>query len=134
MLIHEAATLAGLPARRIRFYESLGLLRAARQGDGRYRSFSDDDVERLRLIAGARRVGLSLREIAAVLRHVDDGMAPCNDVLVALDRRIDEVHDALGGLRRLHTRLVRLRAEGASLPRDDLRGERCICALVKSLA
>jgi len=67
MLIHEAATRTGLPARRIRYYESLGLVRAARQGEGAYRSFSDGDLERLRFIAGSRRAGLSLDEVAAVL-------------------------------------------------------------------
>jgi len=134
MLIHEAATRTGLPARRIRCYESLGLVRAARQGEGAYRSFSDGDLERLRFIAGSRRAGLSLDEVAAVLRHRDSGVAPCDEVLAAIDRQIGSVDSALHELRQLHARLLRLRREGAALPRDDVLGERCICSLVKSLA
>ena len=134
MLIHEASNRTGLPPRRIRYYESLGLLRAARHGHNGYRSFGDDELERLRFIAGARRAGLSLAEVAAVLRHRDNGVAPCGEVLTAIDRRIGSVEQALADLRRLRSRLVRLRAEGSALPRDDVRGERCICSLVKSLS
>jgi len=134
MLIHETAHQTGLPARRIRYYESLGLIRPARQPGGNYRRFSHADVERLRFIGGARRAGLSLDEVAAVLRHRDKGVAPCGEVLAAIDRQIGSVEGALEDLRRLRARLLRLRREGAALPRDDVLGERCICSLVKTLA
>lgn len=47
MRIGEAASLSGLSARMIRYYEQRGVVRGARARDG-HRRYTDDDVQRLR--------------------------------------------------------------------------------------
>ena len=47
MRIGEAASLSGLSARMIRYYEQRGVVRGARARDG-HRRYTDDDVRRLR--------------------------------------------------------------------------------------
>ncbi|HYG27582.1 MAG TPA: MerR family transcriptional regulator [Caulobacteraceae bacterium] len=66
MSIGEAALLTRLSNRAIRLYESQGLLQPARGANGN-RLFSGRDVERLQVIAMARRMGVTLKEVARVI-------------------------------------------------------------------
>ena len=95
--------------RTIRFYEQAGLLPAPPRTAGGYRSYDDDALTRLRFVRSAQALGLSLAEIAEVLRIRDCHGPPCTYVaellgthIHALDSRIAE----LTALRdELHTRL-----------------------------
>ena len=62
--IGEAARRLGVSAATLRLYERRGLLPKARRTAAGYRQYSVDDLHRARLVRRARRVGLSLREIA----------------------------------------------------------------------
>ena len=109
MRIGQLATQTGVPVRTIRFYEEGGLLPAPPRTPGGYRSYDDDAVTRLRFVRSAQALGLSLAEIAEVLRIRDYQGPPCTYVaellgthIHALDTRIAE----LTALRdELHTRL-----------------------------
>ena len=98
-----------MAVRTIRFYEQAGLLPAPPRTAGGYRSYDDDAVTRLRFVRSAQALGLSLAEIAEVLRIRDYQGPPCTYVaellathIHALDTRIAE----LTALRdELHTRL-----------------------------
>ena len=65
MKIKEVEQRTGVARANIRFYESKGLLRPAREGN-QYRAYSEDDVETLRKIVLLRRMGLSIADIQAV--------------------------------------------------------------------
>ena len=66
--IQEIAELAGITARSIRYYEEIGLLAPAARSEGAYRLYDNDDLERLRFIAGLRNdAGFSLAEIGKLL-------------------------------------------------------------------
>ena len=84
--------------RTIRFYEQSGLLPAPSRTPAGYRSYDQDAVTRLRFVRSAQALGLSLAEIADVLRIRDHQGPPCSYVaelldthIGALDRRIDEL-------------------------------------------
>jgi DNA-binding transcriptional MerR regulator len=62
MRIGEVAKRTGVSIRAIRHYDSVGLLRANRDENG-YRSFTAEDVERVRLIQTFLSVGFRLEEI-----------------------------------------------------------------------
>ncbi len=132
MLIQELALQAGVAAKTIRYYETIGLLPAAARGPNNYRRYSARDLERLRLIAGARRIGLPLLDVAEIRRARDTGQAPCGHVLAALARHLSDVEHRIADLLSLRTTLAELLAQGTALPQDDVLGEQCVCALLKA--
>lgn len=109
MRIGQLAAQTGVPVRTIRFYEQSGILPAPQRTEAGYRTYDNDAIVRLRFVRSAQTLGLSLAEIADVLRIRGHQGPPCAYVaemlqthLRALDARIEE----LGALRdELHARL-----------------------------
>jgi DNA-binding transcriptional MerR regulator len=65
-------------------------------------------VGRLRLIKGAQRAGLRLREIGELLQVADRGQCPCGHTETLLRERLAEVRAELDRLHALEADLVRL--------------------------
>lgn len=65
MFIGEAAKRSGVSTKTIRYYQSLGLLSAQRQGS--YRVFEERDVRLIRLIKQLQVLGFRLSEMKQVL-------------------------------------------------------------------
>jgi MerR family Zn(II)-responsive transcriptional regulator of zntA len=63
----DLARATGNTVRTIRFYEEQGLLRPSVVSEGGHRRYTEEDLEKLRLIADLRELGLPLCEIRAVL-------------------------------------------------------------------
>jgi DNA-binding transcriptional MerR regulator len=111
--IGQLAAQTGYSVRTIRFYEQSGLLPAPHRTPAGYRSYDQDAVTRLRFVRSAQALGLSLAEIAGVLRIRDHHGPPCSYVaelldshISALDARIAELtalRDELRARRPLHT-------------------------------
>lgn len=85
MRISQLAARSRVPASTLRFYESAGLLPAARTATG-YRLYDEEAVERLGLIGTAKRLGLPLEEIRDVLAVWESGT--CAEVKADLRPRI----------------------------------------------
>ena len=132
MVIHELAQQAGISATTIRYYESVSLMPRPERSVNNYRQYTSADVERLRLIGGARSLGFPLADIADILRARDNDVAPCQRVLDALDQRLAEIDRRFADLLALRETLDQLKREGAALPLDDVRGEHCVCYLLKT--
>lgn len=115
MLIHELARKTGVPAKTIRYYESIGLLPRPKRAANNYRQYTPADVERLRFIAGARSVGLALEDIAAILTARDKGIAPCRRVLDTIAKQPHEIDRRIADLLSLREVLRQLHTEGAIL-------------------
>lgn len=62
MNVSDLARRAGVTPKAIRFYESEGILPAARRAPNGYREYDSDDVCRLRLVVALRGLGLPLPE------------------------------------------------------------------------
>src|ERR1041385_1018782 len=93
----------GLPAKPIRYYESIGLVGPARRTGGNYRLYDERDVRTLRFIERARRLGFSLKEVAELLTLWRDRHRASADVrrlAQAQIRRVDERLSELQGMRR----------------------------------
>jgi len=74
----------------ILYYESIGLLHAARRTQANYRSYNDRDLLRLQQICAYRKAGLHLEDIAAILeRKESDSAAVLKRRLLELDREIE---------------------------------------------
>jgi Cu(I)-responsive transcriptional regulator len=79
MNIGEVATASGLPAKTIRYYEDIGLLRAARGTNG-YRHFVDRDVRMLSFVSRARSLGFSIDDCRSLLSLYADKDRASTDV------------------------------------------------------
>lgn len=130
MKIQELAKITGVSTKTIRYYEEIGLLPAPARAENNYRQYSEQDVERVRLVVGARRLGLSLDEISEVLALRERRAAPCRALVERLEHKADEIAERIRELRRLESELRSLHALGRMLFFDDVDGKQCVCHLV----
>ena len=65
--IGVAAQRAGISARMVRHYESLGLISGVARTDSGYRQYTEADVHALHFIRRSRDLGFSMEEIAELL-------------------------------------------------------------------
>lgn len=73
MKIGEVAERTGVATRLIRYYEQQGLLTPARKSNG-YRSYGEQDVERVTRVAGLVQAGIPTR-LVKVLMDAEDASA-----------------------------------------------------------
>ena len=97
MNIGEASGRSGLPAKTIRYYENIGLIRPDRSDNG-YRDYRADDVHKLRFLHRSRGLGFSVEECRQLLALYEDKSRASADVkdiastkLVEIDRKIREL-------------------------------------------
>lgn len=131
MKIQELTRITGVSAKTIRYYEEIGLLPAPARGENNYRQYDERDAERLRLVAGARRLDLSLEEIREILAMRERREAPCRVLLERLEQKADEIAERIHALQQMENELRGLRALGLTFPVDDVDGKNCVCHLVK---
>jgi Cu(I)-responsive transcriptional regulator len=107
MNIGEVAERAGLPAKTVRYYEEIGLIRSDRRANG-YRRFGPQHLHKLRFLARARRLGFSIDDCRALLALWEDKQRASAEVkriathhLAEVEARIAELHAMKATLRDL---------------------------------
>jgi len=70
MYIGEASKKSGLSIKAIRFYEEIGLIRRLPRS-GRYRVYSESDIDLLVLIKEAKQLGVKLSQLKMVFVYKD---------------------------------------------------------------
>lgn len=95
--VGQAARRAGLTVRALHHYDTAGLVRPSTRTGRGHRLYAKRDVVRLEQVAGLRRAGLGLKDIARVLAT--------GDVRVALERRLAAVEQELTAGAHLRARL-----------------------------
>ena len=105
--IGDAARRAGLPAKTIRYYESVGLVVPDR-GENDYRDFAESDVHKLAFLARARSLGFAISDCRTLLSLYEDRERASADVkriaeehLSAIDHKIQELEGMRSTLRNL---------------------------------
>ena len=131
MQINELEKSTGISAKTIRYYEEIALLPPPNRKPNGYRDYSEIDVDRLKLVSGARRLDFSIAEIKEILDLRDRGIAPCGVLLDLLDRKTIEINQRISELKEMQKDLEQLYSLGATYPTDDVEGKNCICHLVK---
>ena len=71
--IKEASKITGLSTSTLRYYDREGLLPFIKRLDSGYRSFSEDDIEMIKIIECLKRTGMSIKEIKKFTEWVQDG-------------------------------------------------------------
>jgi DNA-binding transcriptional MerR regulator len=134
MQIKQLATLANVSPQTIRYYESIGVLPQPERSSNGYRDYKENDLERLKLVLGARRLEFSLDDVTAIISMRDRREAPCRAVLDKLVQKADEIANRITELQRLERELRYLHALGQTFPIDDVDGKACVCHLVSEHA
>ena len=106
--IGEAARRAGVSARMVRHYESLGLLPAVGRTDSGYRQYTGADVHALRFIGRARTLGFSMEEIRELLGlWQDKGRASAHVKRIA-QAHIDDLGERIAAMQAMQRTLQTL--------------------------
>ncbi|SMY06907.1 Cu(I)-responsive transcriptional regulator [Flavimaricola marinus] len=79
MNIKDVAARSGLPAKTIRYYEDIGLIKPARDSNG-YRVFNEADAHSLTFLARGRALGFSIEDCRALLALWQDKDRASGDV------------------------------------------------------
>lgn len=106
LTIGAVAHAAGVNVETVRFYQRRGLLREPDKPARGIRRYEPSDVQRLRFVRSAQRLGFSLGEIADLLR-LDDG-THCAQARVLAEHKLDDVRAKLADLRRMEAALAQL--------------------------
>lgn len=129
MFIQELAQISGVPAKTIRYYESIGLLPEPERAQNNYRQYTPAAAERLRFIVSARSLGFGLADIGEFFRARDVGALPCRRVLDSFEDRIRDIDRRIADLLALRDTLARVQSDAAHLPADKQCNEQCVCDL-----
>lgn len=103
--IGEAATRTGVKVATIRYYEQVGLLRAAERTAGNHRHYSADEIARLAFIRQARELGFSISSIRELLDLRERPDQSCSDAHRIARLRLNEVTGRIETLLRLRSTL-----------------------------
>ena len=114
----------------IRFYEQSGIVPAPERTPGGYRSYDQDAVTRLRFVRSAQALGLSLAEIAEVLRTRDCQGPPCSYVAELLDTHISALDARIKELTALRDELRARHPLGAAPDPARYRSDQ-VCYLIE---
>jgi MerR family transcriptional regulator, copper efflux regulator len=99
MNIGDVANASGLPAKTIRYYEDIGLVKPLRGANG-YRIFRESDVHKLAFLGRARVLGFAIEDCRSLLKlYADTDRASfevkqiAEEQLERIDHKITELNE-----------------------------------------
>ncbi len=129
MNIGDVAQTSGLPAKTIRYYEDIGLVRPARGANG-YRDFSEQDAHKLIFLGRSRSLGFSIEDCRTLMSLYEDRDRASADVRAVAKEHLERIADKIDELQALKATLETLvtRCQGNDRPDcpilDDLAGKK----------
>src|SRR5882672_7668111 len=101
LLIGELARRSGASRKTIRLYEARGILPPARRTASGYRLYPAEVAGILAFIEQARRLGLTLAEVRAIVALRRSGSTPCVHVRRLLEQKAVDLAGLLAAVRRI---------------------------------
>lgn len=98
--IGEAAKIVGISAKAIRYYESIKLIGSLKREANKYRTFTNEDIQKLLIIKKARALGIPLSEVKKILsKCVEHGCEHAKEYvetqmpkyILSIDQKIEEL-------------------------------------------
>lgn len=126
MYIKEVAQRCSLPAKTVRYYEEIGLVRPRRDENG-YRTFSETDSHNLAFLARTRSLGFSIENCREMLALYQDRKRASADVKEVATQHLDCIERKLAELHAIKATLENLIADC----KDD---DRPRCPILNDLA
>ncbi|WP_114965806.1 Cu(I)-responsive transcriptional regulator [Alkalilacustris brevis] len=126
MNIGEVAARSGLPAKTIRYYEEIGLVRPPRDANG-YRAFRESDLHKLAFLARARALGFSIDDCRTLLALYEDRSRASADVKRVAKENLHRIEAKIAALEEMRATLSTLVAACAGDTRPD-------CPILRDLA
>lgn len=130
MNIGEAAKASGISAKKIRYYESIGLIPEAGRSSSGYRVYGDAEIHTLRFIRRARGLGFSVKEVTQLLALWQDRERASADVKALALTHVEELRAKSAELEAMANTLLHLanHCKGNNRPDcpilEDLAGDK----------
>ena len=112
---------SGVGIHTVRYYLRRGLLSPSSHRPSGYAVFTEQDVQRLKLIVDAKQRGLTLGEIEQMLGLLRNPDTACRQMVDFYRAKIEELDRKIQELTRVRDRL----AQGVESCASALEGERC---------
>jgi MerR family copper efflux transcriptional regulator len=125
MNIGEIATRSGLPAKTIRYYEEIGLIKPLRDTNG-YRAFRQQDLHKLTFLGRARALGFSIEDCRNLLALFEDQNRSSADVKSIARDHLAKIEQKIADLVDMQSTLTHLISACAGDNRPD-------CPILNSL-
>ena len=90
MNIGEVSRAVGLPAKKIRYYEEIGLVRPLRGANG-YRDFNEQDAHKLAFLGRSRSLGFSINDCRTLLSLYEDRDRASADVKAVAAEHLERI-------------------------------------------
>ena len=90
MTIGEVSDASGLPAKTIRYYEEIGLVRPPRRDNG-YRTYREQELHKLRFLHRARSLGFTIDQCRQLLSLYEDEDRASSDVKALARKHLKEI-------------------------------------------
>ena len=118
MNISEVAGQVGLPAKTIRYYEEIGLIKPLRDANG-YRAFRDSDMHKLAFLGRARSLGFTIENCRALLALWEDKSRASADVRAIARDHLTQIEAKIADLSAMRDSLTDLVRTCAGNDRPD---------------
>lgn len=118
MNIKDVAERSGLPAKTIRYYEEIGLIRPLRGANG-YRAFRESDLHKLAFLGRARGLGFTIEECRRLLALYEDRERASADVKALAEAHLADMEQKIAELRAMQAVLRELVQSCAGDARPD---------------
>ena len=117
----------GMPAKTIRYYEEIGLIPPPIRAENGYRHYQEREVETLRFIQRARRLGFSVKDVGNLLTLWQDKNRASSEVKSFAMDHIKDIEGRIEELNSIRQTLLRLT--------DSCHGDhRADCPILDALA
>ncbi|MDJ1007332.1 MAG: Cu(I)-responsive transcriptional regulator [Paracoccaceae bacterium] len=126
MNIGDVAARSGLPAKTIRYYEEIGLIRPRRSANG-YRSFAEGDLHKLAFLGRARTLGFSIEDCRTLLGLYEDEGRESAQVKAIAEEHLEAIDAKIAQLQQMRRTLAHLVATCHGDDRPD-------CPILSDLA
>ena len=104
MNIGQVSSISGLPAKTIRYYEDVKLVKPARSSNG-YRDYSDSETNTLVFLKRARELGFTIDECRSLLSLYQDKNRESADVKKLALAKIKQINARIDELKALNNTL-----------------------------